>query len=324
MKIPPVPPALLSFIREGSRFVVAGHMEPDGDCLGSQLALCSVLSRMGKWAKPYSAGPFKRTEIRDWAPSFSNEIPDEEKKGSKLIVLDCSTLDRLGNLASQVQDLEAASIDHHAAGAPFGSVQYIVPESPSTTLLVLALIEALGESPTKEEAQLLFFGFSTDTGFFRHLDEKSAPWFTFVSRLVEAGANPKTAFARMNGGKSLDSRKLLGIVLERTERHYNGKLLLSWEEMEETERFGLEGRDSDALYQLLQAVEGVEAIVVIRQESPERCTVGFRSRDRVDVSTIAASFGGGGHRQAAGLAIEATISSLKPRIIEAFEKQLAE
>lgn len=317
-----VPPALLSFIREGSRFVIAGHMEPDGDCLGSQLALSSVLARMGKWAKPYSDGPFKRTEIRDWAPLFSSELTDEEKEGSRLIVLDCSNLDRLGNLASQVEGMEAASIDHHAAGDPFGSVRFIVPDCPSTTLLVLALIEALGERPNAEEAQLLFFGFSTDTGFFRHLDEKSAPWFSYVSRLVEAGANPKAAFARMNGGKSLDSRKLLGIVLGRTERWYDGKLLLSWEEMEETERFGLEGRDSDALYQLLQSVEGVEAIVVIRQESPERCTVGFRSRDRVDVARIAAGFGGGGHRQAAGLAIETTIAALKPRIIEAFREQL--
>ena len=188
--------------------------------------------------------------------------------------------------------------------------------------MILALIEALGLVPTQEEADYLLFGLCTDTGFFRHVDAGGADTFAYASRLVRAGANPKAVFARMHGGKSLGSRILMGLVLSRTESYYNGKLLLSTELYEETQRFGAEGRDSDALYQVLQAVEGVEAMVIIRQESPERCTIGLRSRDRVNVAEIAAQFGGGGHKNAAGVSLDGTIEAIKPRLIDTFRAQL--
>ena len=89
--------------------------------------------------------------------------------------------------------------------------------------------------------------------------------------------------------------------------------------IEDTEKYGLEGRDSDMLYQLIQSIEGVEAIVIIRQETETNCTVGFRSRDKVDVRLIAESFGGGGHKQAAGLSVEGTIKELEPEIVKRFE-----
>ncbi|GHV77750.1 hypothetical protein AGMMS49942_25710 [Spirochaetia bacterium] len=110
----------------------------------------------------------------------------------------------------------------------------------------------------------------------------------------------------------------MGKVLSATRSFYGGKLLLSTESLEDTKRFGLEGRDSDSLYQLLQSVAGVEAIVIIRQESPENCTIGFRSRDAVDVGAIAAGFGGGGHKNAAGLSLAGTIAEIEPKILEAF------
>jgi phosphoesterase RecJ-like protein len=123
----------------------------------------------------------------------------------------------------------------------------------------------------------------------------------------------------MFGGKSLDSRYLLGLVLSRAESHFGGKLIISTEEYEETQRYGLEGRDSESLYQLLQSVAGVEAIVIIRQEKPDNCTVGFRSLDKVDVATVARSLGGGGHKNAAGLSINGTIPEIKKRILAIFE-----
>jgi phosphoesterase RecJ-like protein len=117
----------------------------------------------------------------------------------------------------------------------------------------------------------------------------------------------------------------MGRILSRAEAFYGGRLLLSTEEYEETRRYGIEGRDSDALYQLLQSVEGMEAIVLIRQEKqdPPHCTVGFRSRDQVDVAAVARSFGGGGHKNAAGLSINALIAELKPKILEAFKPVFA-
>jgi phosphoesterase RecJ-like protein len=185
--------------------------------------------------------------------------------------------------------------------------------------MILALIEALDEKTSKEEAELLFFGLCTDTGFFRHVEAGAGETFACAARLIEAGASPKAAFQAMYGGRSLDSRILMGLVLSKVTAHYGGRLLVSTETYEETQRFGLEGRDSDNLYQLLQSVKGVEAIMIVRQESPGRCTLGFRSRDTVDVSRIAQKYGGGGHKNAAGLGIDGVIADIVPRFIAEFK-----
>jgi phosphoesterase RecJ-like protein len=315
-----VPPALIRFIESGSRFIIAGHKEPDGDCVGSQLALCSVLRRLGKEAVPCSAGPFKRTEVMPYAKRFRAAPDETEKDGARVIIVDCSSPERTGDLAPCLSGLPLAVIDHHATGEtpPEGTPFFLDPGAPSVTLLIFALIEALGLEPAREEAELLLFGLCTDTGFFRHIDSDGADTFSAAARMIRAGASPKAAFLAINGGKSLNSRILLGHILSRAESFFDGRLILSFEDYGDTARFGLEGRDSDSLYQLLQSVAGVEAIVIIRQETPENCTVGFRSRDAVDVAAIAASFGGGGHKNAAGLSINGTITGIKPKIIEAF------
>jgi phosphoesterase RecJ-like protein len=318
----PVPPELLDFIRTGSKFLITGHKEPDGDCTGSSLALCSVLRRLGKEAVPCSAGPFKRTEIKPYESLFTSSPDDAERRNARVIIVDCSSPDRTGDLSARIKDLPLALIDHHSAGVRpgEGTVLFLDPGAPSVTFMILALIEALGLNPTQEEAEYLFFGLCTDTGFFRYVDEDGAEVFSYAGRMARAGASPKKTFNAINGGKSFNSRILLGIQLSRAEEFFGGRLIYTSEEYEETQRFGLEGRDSDSLYQTLLSVAGVEAIVVIRQETPEKCTVGLRSRDRVDVAAVAGDFGGGGHKNAAGFAVPARIAELKPKVLSRFER----
>ena len=253
----PVPPALLRFIQEGQFFVVAGHKEPAGDCVGSQLTVASVLNRIGKKALPCSAGPFKRPEVKSFEGRFSPFPVDVPRRQIRVIVMDCSSLDRVGDMP--FEGLPLASVDHHASGNPSGEAVYLDAKAPSVTYMVLNIIAALGLSPTPEEAELLLFGLCTDTGFFRHVDETGPETFDAVSRLVRAGASPKRVFAMINGGKSLDSRILTGLVLSRNRAFFGGRLLLSFEEYEDVLRYGGESRDSDTIYQLLMSVEGAEA-----------------------------------------------------------------
>jgi phosphoesterase RecJ-like protein len=327
-----VPESLIRFIQSGKKFIIAGHEEPDGDCAGSQLALCSVLKRLGKTVIACSAGPFKRTEINSFASSFVSRLSAEEKEGAFVILVDCSTLERAGDMAAFLKGLPLAVVDHHARAAegrhetgdhsPSGDETpfYLDINAPSVTFMILRIIQALGMEPNREEAELLLFGLCTDTGFFRHVDDTGAATFEAAADMIRAGANPKEIFARIHGGKSLNSRILIGIILARSRTHFGGRLVLSWETFEETEKYALEGRDSDSLYQMLQSVEGVEAICIIRQERPEDCTVGLRSRDRVDVSVIAAEFGGGGHKNASGFKYSGKIEELRPKLLEAFKK----
>jgi phosphoesterase RecJ-like protein len=315
-----VPPELLDFIDRHGSFYVIGHKEPDGDCIGSQLALASFLRRNGKEAFLCSAGPFSRNEIMQYENRFLLDAPPEKpSERAAALVLDCSSLQRIGSVAESLPKVPIAFIDHHAAGSASGEVLFIDDKAPSVTIMVLLLIEAMGGKPTKEEAEYLFFGLGTDTGFFRHLDQNSEESFKAASRLVEAGASPKKVYDLMYGGKSLLSRKLMGEILTRAEPHFEGGLLVSFVTLQDQQRYGIASRDSDTLYQLLLSIGGCEAAMVIRQEGETDCTVGLRARDRVDVGSIAAAFGGGGHRLAAGLSIRGGLEEVKDKLISAFE-----
>ena len=317
-----VPEELVQFIRTGSRFIIAGHKEPDGDCVGSQLALRSALVRLGKKVIACSAGPFKRAELRDYADQFTTPT-EEDKKDAKVIIVDCAGMDRTGSLQELLEKFPRAIIDHHAAvthppSTPDAPV-YVDAASPSCALLIERLITTLGLEISKEEAALLLFGLCTDTGFFRHLTEKNAVVFEAAARMVRQGASPKGVYSIMNGGKGLKSRLLLGRILSRTESHFDGRLLLSYETLEEFKTYGFEARDSDSLNKMLLSTEGVEATVIIRQECEENCTVSLRSVDRIDVSRIAASLGGGGHKNASGLTMKGNITYVIEIILKSFK-----
>jgi phosphoesterase RecJ-like protein len=313
---------LIQFLENHESFYIVGHKEPDGDCLGSQMALASFLRRQGKRTLLLSSGPFTRTEIAPFASQFQDHVssPVVGEPESAIIVLDCSSLSRIGPI---VEELPAgaplAFIDHHAAGTVAGDVQFVDPESPAVAYLIQLIIEAMGEHPDADEAEYLLFGICTDTGFFRHLDQRSGDIFAAVGRLVEAGASPKQAFDAMNGGKPFESRKLMGELLTRAELRYDGRLVITSMNLDDQQRYGLIGRDSDMLYQLLLTVAGIEVAVVVRQENAAECTVGFRSRASIDVASIAAVFGGGGHRLAAGLHMKGQSDDVVELVSAAFE-----
>jgi bifunctional oligoribonuclease and PAP phosphatase NrnA len=320
-----VPQGLIDYIERHDCFYVLGHREPDGDCIGSQLALSSFLERLGKRVHTLSSGPFTRSEILLDEHKFKDEAPPERNfERAAALVLDCSSMGRIGQVSETMPKVPVAFIDHHASEDAPGDADYVDKSAPAVTAMVFLLMEAMGEAPTKEEAELLFFGLATDTGFFRHVDEHGSETFRIASMLVEAGASPKRTFQDMNGGKTLFSRKLLGEILMRVEPCYGGRLLVSYVTLSDQQRYGMASRDSDVLYQLLMGIAGCEVCFVVKQEAVDQCTVGFRSRDRVDVAAIAARFGGGGHRLASGLSMQGSVDSVMETLIQAFAGEFEE
>lgn len=308
--------AILEFLDRYRSFAIIGHESPDGDCLTSQLTLKSYLERHGKEAVCYSPGPFLRPEVQDLEAQFSiKEIGSHDAA----IVVDCSTVCRIGRYADEIANLPTAVIDHHSAGSPFGNVRYIDPKAPSVTFQILELLKTAGEQPDCTEAELLFFGLCTDTGFFRHLGEGSEAVFAACTSLVAAGASPKKTYARMFGNRSMDSRKLIGRLLDRATLKHGGRVLVTWESAEELESFGKKHRDSDALYQQLQMIEGCDIVILVRQESPQTCSVGLRSSGAIDVGEIARHFDGGGHRGAAGYDRKGDAADVAAEIVDYFE-----
>lgn len=311
-----VPEALLDFLRDHDSFLLIGHQEPDADCLGSQLALGSYLARQGKTVKQYNHGPFKRAEINSYQVRFSPRIdPLDKVSRPGVIVLDCSSVDRIGDLQHDLSGLLVAVIDHHASSLGFGDVRWIEPQRPSTTWMVHHLIVAQGGVPNLEEASWLMLGLATDTGFFRHVEAGKPDAFEAAAELAKAGASAKAVYQQINGGKQLANQKLMGLILSRTESLFDGRVLYSWEDQSDRPRFGAENRESDMIYQTLQGVAGVELIILLRQDTATTVTAGLRSRAIVDVGALALKFGGGGHVRASGFSCEGLLSDVKTRLL---------
>lgn len=313
-----------TFVANHEFFFIVGHKEPDGDCIFSSIGLGLLLDAKGKQYQLLNVGPFKRNEIKQKEALFTSTptfLSEPERKQTGLFIVDCSEFTRLGDINGDLKGLDTYIIDHHKT-ATITQNCIIDATSPATTCLIQQLYEKTVGPLSKEAADALFFGMATDTGYFRFLDESSAEVFRATARLIDAGVNPRKIYDEMTGGKPYSTRKLLGILLSRAERYYNNKLIITYETMEDTKKWGQEGRDSDALYSLLLAVHGVQAVVFLRQETEYSCTAGLRSRDSVDVSLIAAKFGGGGHKNAAGLSLEGTVSKIIPVICKEFSKVL--
>ncbi|MBO7123714.1 MAG: bifunctional oligoribonuclease/PAP phosphatase NrnA [Treponema sp.] len=318
--------AFKTFVESHDAFIVTGHKDPDGDCVSSALSAAAILKHFGKEYILLNAGPFKRPEIRPYEREFTDQIPflsEKDRKSTGLLIVDCSELNRIGDFGDSLKGFDTFIVDHHkTAEIPAGAQAIIDPTSPAAVCLLTMLYEGIVGNPDAETAKIMFLGLSTDTGFFRFLREDSAQVFELAARLVRYGANPNKIYNHITGGKPWSTRKLLGVLLSRTELYCDGKLAVTYETMEDTKNYGQEGRDSDSLYTALLSAAGVQAAVFLRQETDSSCTGGFRSLDDVDVSAVAAKFGGGGHKNASGMSVQGKIATLIPQIVKEFSRIL--
>jgi phosphoesterase RecJ-like protein len=311
-------PGVRRFIEGRRLLLVAGHKEPDGDCIASQLAFAALAARLGSPSLLLSAGPFDRPELEDFADRFSASVGDADlAPGAAAVIVDCSTPDRTGSLGPALAGLPCLVIDHHSSGELFGDVRCVDSVAPSTTAIVLALHEALGVPVDRDTARLLLFGLCTDTGFFRHLGPGSAETFRAVARLTESGTSTAEVFLMVYGRRSLASRRLLAVMLERTQSLANDALLVSWQTLADRAGVGAANRGEEDLYRLLQTVKGNQVVAFLKEEEPGRWTVGLRSNPGIDVGAVALGFGGGGHRQAAGCDIAGSLESVRAAVIAA-------
>lgn len=314
-----IPDSIIESINNNKKFIITAHKQPDADTLSSAIGFDSFLKRLGKETFLVTEGPFTRIETLHLEDYFLNrELTDKEKENAIVVYVDCNSPDRIGKLEKSLDGLKVMIIDHHATESDFGDYVWVDSNYPATTLMIQDLIYSFDMKPTTFEAEILFLGFCTDTGFFRHLDRGTEISIIKAAQLVEHGASPKDTFTVMTGGKTLSSRKLLGRILERIEPQYDGRVLISWEDLCDREELKADDRDSDTLYQAMLSIKGVEAIAVIRQESENKCTVGLRSVKDVDVRKLAETFGGGGHQRAAGFATEGKLIDIKKTVIQRF------
>jgi phosphoesterase RecJ-like protein len=318
--------AVVEALRGGERFVVATHESPDGDALGSLLAMHLALEQLGKDSVTYLAGPAPLPgEYRFLALEGLVREPPPDLEERVLVAVDCAQESRLGAGAEAL--LERArltvNVDHHHDNTRFGDVDLVVPDASSTGEILADLFRALGVEVTAEIAEPLYTAVVTDTGRFQYANT-SPKALRLAADLVEAGADAHKVFQVVYESVQFAKLKLLARALDRAEVHEGGRVVVSHLLREDFEAAGAAEPYSEGIIDYLRAVEGAELAALIRELPPgggPRHKVSLRaSVDEIDVSTIARLSGGGGHRQAAGFSSDLTVEEITAMIVDEFRR----
>jgi phosphoesterase RecJ-like protein len=298
-------------LSEGKRFLLMTHKDPDGDGIGSMLALGKSLSDAGKEVSILAQNPIPPPlNLLKGADKIVN-ILDVDGDFDAAVALDCAERSRLGELENHLRNYRLViNIDHHETNEPFGDLNLIEPESSSTGELVFRLLEYAGLPIGADVAGNIFAAIQTDTGSFRY-SNTTAEALRIAAALMELGANPWEISKQIMDTYSLPRLKLLEMALSTIEFHHDesiGIMVLS-EEM--FEKAGAQQSDSERFVDYPRFVSGVELGVLIRETGENECKFSLRSNTSLDVARLASRFGGGGHVRAAGFRFQGPLKDVK-------------
>jgi phosphoesterase RecJ-like protein len=303
--------------------LITCHRNPDGDAIGSELALAELADRLGVKASIVN---------RDATPSnlamlpgadriqVLDELPADFPTAYDLVVTtECPELERSG--FEGLSGLPILNIDHHPGNPAYGVVNYLDPESPAVGEMVLRLYGELNLIPTPAAATNLFAALSTDTGDFRY-SNATATAFRAAAEMVDAGAKPSAVANWVHNHRSLASVRLLGESLRTLTISDDGRLATITATDEAYRRSGAGPEDSEEIVNVPRSIAGVEAVAYFKQWEDGKVKISLRSRGPVDVRAIAAEFGGGGHTNAAGCTIEGELDAIQRQVVAAVTKAL--
>jgi phosphoesterase RecJ-like protein len=317
--------AAAAAVRDHDRFLLTTHENPDGDALGSVLAMKLALDQLGKDAVMYLYGqvPLPAEYGFMKLDSLKRELPPDADE-RVLIALDCANESRLGRDEPSLVDRAplVLDIDHHHDNTRFGSVNVIVANASCTAEILRDLLALLDVGLTPEIAEALYIALVTDTGRFQYTNTTPHA-LRLAAELVEAGADLHRVFQGVYESVEFAKLKLLARALDRAEVYDGGRLVISYLLQEDFLSLGAVEPYSEGIIDYLRAVEGSDMAVLIR-EPPTRGgpkhRISLRSRsDELDVSVIARKSSGGGHRQAAGFSSELPLDELIAFIRREFE-----
>lgn len=299
-------------IRKANSIVLLTHEAPDGDAIGSSLAMYIVLKSMGKNVD---------LVVPEFARTF-NFLPcaDEIKKeGSSepydlAISLDCSDIKRLNGFANYFETAKKTiSIDHHGVNTMFGDLNYVNPVAPACAQILVSIFQYFDIEISKEIGECLITGIITDTGGFKY-SNVTAETFEFAAWLLEKGVNISDIYERVMQVITKSRFDLTRIALERLELLEDGKIAFTYITKEDEEKVNAEVGDHEGIVEQGRCIEGVEVSIFLK-ESPKGFKVSLRSNKYVNVSDIGLIFGGGGHQKAAGCLLPYSLEVAKEKII---------
>jgi bifunctional oligoribonuclease and PAP phosphatase NrnA len=307
-----VPPELLSFLREKNDFFIATHINPEGDALGSALALSMALETLGKKTVLYDRDGVP--DIYKYLPGqerFIQSVQDLQPSAFNLLLLDCNTLERAG--IEGVRFKSSAVIDHHGTEKNFGDMKWIEPKAAATGLMVFYIVRELGVTLTREIAINLYSAIAIDTGTFR-FSNTTTEVLMVASELAEAGARPGYVANKLYETWSEQRFHLLIMALNTLEIRDGVAFTFVTKEM--FRKTGSGPDDTENFAGLPRMMKDIVISVFFREIDDNGWKVSLRSRGDINVADLAVSFGGGGHKNAAGYTIKATIEDAKQALLK--------
>jgi phosphoesterase RecJ-like protein len=319
------PEDLLKKIRQGNRFLLTSHINPDGDAVGSELGLARLLRRMGKGAVVWNHDP---------TPTIYHPLPGSERihTGEEppagfpdmfdaIVVLECPSPDRTG-IEKHLSERPVVNIDHHLGNQCYGSINWVDSAAPAVGEMIYRLAQGLKLTLDPETASCLYLTLVTDTGGFRFSNSTPAA-FEAAASLVRDGAHPEQVSQWLYESQPLAVIKLVGEMLQTLRIHDGGRVATTRLTPEMFERVGAAPGDSEGLIDYPRSIAGVDAVALIRQREDGSHKVSLRSRGEVDVEKIARHHGGGGHRNAAGFVLEGDGEEVRQKVADALAAVLA-
>ena len=311
-------------LRAGDRFVVTSHDNPDGDALGSLLATHLALGQLGKDSVMVLGGPqplpgeYSFLELRE--RGLLRDAPADVSE-RVLVAVDCAQENRIVEPTLVASAPLTVNVDHHHDNTRFGTVNLVIEDASSTAEVLADVFAALGVRRTPELAEALYTAIVTDTGRFQY-SNTTPKALRLAAELVEDGADVSKVFVEVYESTPFPKLKLLARALEHATELAGGRIVVSELRREDFEAAGAEEPYSEGIIDHLRAVDGAELVALVR-ELPEgassRRKGSLRSHPNgVDVSAIARSFGGGGHRRAAGFSTDLAMDEITRRIVADF------
>ena len=304
------------------RFLLTSHARPDGDSIGSQLAMAFALDALGKQVRIVNADPapdhyqgfpgMDRIEISEFVGT-----PDVDA----VIVMECSELARTG-----VAGLDAEyiiNIDHHAGNRLYGALNWYDESAAACGEMVFDLIRAMGVPLTLEIATHIYLAVLTDTGSFHH-SNITPRTFDICRQTVEAGVNPAAMARRVFDSNSFGKLKLIGALLDAMELVDDGRLAVLYMDDQMLANCGCTHNDTEGLINLPLTAREIQAVVFFKVSQADVVRVSMRSKYDVDVRQVASDFGGGGHKNAAGFTVNGPLPAVRPVILDRITGAIAD
>lgn len=313
--------AISKIIKQSKTFFIAGHTKPDGDALGSGLALASLLKRMGKKVTHCSLDPVPQDMVFMKGSKNIKITNKISKKFDCAIILECINFTRMGDIISPYQAKKIINIDHHLAHTNFGNVNYIIPSSSSVSELIYDVFINLKKTPTKEEAENLYIGIVTDTGRFQQLNT-NANSHLVVAELLKCGVKSNKLCKQLFLTMEISKMKLYGLALSNIETAFDEKLVYIKLTKDMFNKAKASDTDTDGI--INYCISAPKAVVgcLLKEVDKKTTKLSFRSIEKFNLLNIVKLFNGGGHKNAAGCTINADINVATKKIIEAFKGKL--